>query len=95
MAFDHNLTSGDPAEKTSILGKIDAFFERERVEASRDDQTPDMDLCIDLWVQGTRGAIELKSERKFTWARKDYKLLSAVFRGEQRVKDLRDLLVHW
>jgi tetratricopeptide (TPR) repeat protein len=84
-----------PSEDSTVVGRHSAYTNLAKAEVSRDDQPRDMDYCIDFWTQGIQGAHELHSEIRFSQSRQVYDMLRAAWPGEQRVKGLRDLLVHW
>ncbi|HLZ62359.1 MAG TPA: hypothetical protein VKR06_35895 [Ktedonosporobacter sp.] len=55
----------------------------------------DMEKVIHLWKAGATGAVKLQSEQRFNEALTTYELMEVVWPGEQRVSELRDLIVHW
>jgi transcriptional regulator with XRE-family HTH domain len=71
------------------------LIERAMVEVSRSDQPRDMEKCISLWTQGIMGATTLKSNRQFNETVQVYNTMCAVWPAEKRIKELRDLIVHW
>ena len=75
--------------------RVEAIIDQAMAEVNREDRLPDMAFCIDRWTQGIQGAIAMHSKEKFTLAVHAYATMRAVWRGEQRIKDLRDLIVHW
>jgi hypothetical protein len=79
----------------SELGKIEDGFDLLGSEVSLDDQPRDMERCIELWMRGMQGTRELKSERRFAEARNVLQMMFVAWPGEQRIKELRDLAVHW
>jgi hypothetical protein len=64
-------------------------------EVSRDDQPRDMERCIDLWTRGMEGARTLQSTLRFNESIRVYTAMRAAWPGEARIKELRDLIVHW
>ena len=85
----HTLTD------VSAVGKIEVLFDQTEVEVSRDDKPRDMDRAIELWTTAMHGARELKSEQRYNEARNTLQLMFVAWPGEPRVKELRDLAVHW
>jgi tetratricopeptide (TPR) repeat protein len=75
--------------------RAESFIDQVMAEVNREDRRPDMDFCIDRWAQGLQGAIALRSEAKFTLAIQVYATMRAVWRGEQRIKNLRKQIEHW
>ncbi|MBE3568518.1 MAG: hypothetical protein IMW90_22625, partial [Thermogemmatispora sp.] len=62
------------------------------IEASRDDQPRRLDWCLEKWQAGLAGARQLQSQQRLAEARQAYIALCAAFPGEQRLRELRDLL---
>lgn len=54
-----------------------------------------MEQCIDLWKKGIEGAKVLQSNQRFNEALVAHAAMSAAWPGERRIKELRDLIVHW
>lgn len=79
----------------TMTESIEHLLDRCRAEVSRDDQPRDMELCVDLCLRGIIGAKELRSEQRFKEALRTYDMLRVAWPSEPRVKELRDLLVHW
>jgi transcriptional regulator with XRE-family HTH domain len=75
--------------------RVEALINQTMAEVNREDRSPDMAFCIDRWKQGIQGAIALHSNEKFTRAVQVYTTMRAVWRGEQRIKNLRDYIKHW
>lgn len=55
----------------------------------------DMEKTIHVWTAGIEGARALQSEQRFSEAVTIYELMDVVWPGEERIKGLRDLIVHW
>jgi transcriptional regulator with XRE-family HTH domain len=75
--------------------RVESFIDQVMAEVNREDRSPDLTFCIDRWKQGIQGAIAMHSEEKFTLSIQVYATMRAVWRGEQRIKDLHDYIVHW
>ncbi len=75
--------------------RVAALIERTMAEVLRDDQPRDLERCIDLWTQGIQGAKALQSNRCFDDSIKAFTAMRAVWPKEQRVKELREHIVHW
>jgi transcriptional regulator with XRE-family HTH domain len=75
--------------------RVEATVNQVMAEVNRDDQTRNMDACINLWTSGMQGAISLQSEQWFNEARVAYAALRAAWPKEQRVKDLREQIHRW
>ncbi len=54
-----------------------------------------MELSIKLWKAGIQGAIDLRSEQRFGEALTAYAIMQALWPGDKRIKELRDLTRHW
>ncbi len=55
----------------------------------------DLQQTIHFWITGIEGAKALQNEQRFNEAQTAYELMEAVWPDEIRIKELRDLLVHW
>jgi hypothetical protein len=55
----------------------------------------DMKLSINLWRAGIQGAVALRSEQRFQEAVMAYNIMQALWPGDKRIKELRDLARHW
>lgn len=75
--------------------RVEALIDQVTAEVSRDDGKRDMDRSITLWKQGMDGARTLKSDKKFSEAFQAFSMMRAAWPGEQRVKELREYVVHW
>jgi len=64
-------------------------------EASLKSPQKDMDLSLHIWKEGIQGATQLQSEQRFHEAVMSYAIMEAIWPGEQRIKELRELTVHW
>lgn len=79
----------------SMTGRINALIAQVTAEVSRDDKPRDMEWCVDRWQRGIKGAKAVKSQKHFGEAIQAYTAMRAAWPGEQRVKDLREQIVHW
>lgn len=80
---------------SSEVIRVEAMINQVMAEVSRDDQPRDMEWCIDCWKEGIKGARALRSEEWFSEASQAYVTMRAVWPGEQRIKSLRDHIIHW
>lgn len=55
----------------------------------------DRERIINSWKAGIQGAIDLQSQQRFDEACMAYEVMTGIWSGEQCIKDLRDLIVHW
>jgi transcriptional regulator with XRE-family HTH domain/tetratricopeptide (TPR) repeat protein len=55
----------------------------------------DMDKAIRFWTGAVTGAKNLRSEQRFNETRYIYDVFECVWPNEQRIKELRDHIVHW
>ncbi|WP_069802613.1 helix-turn-helix transcriptional regulator [Thermogemmatispora onikobensis] len=74
------------------LGRAEALLLAVLIEASRDDQPRRLDWCLEKWQAGLAGARQLQSQQRLAEARQAYIALCAAFPGEQRLRELRELL---
>ncbi|HZR43369.1 MAG TPA: helix-turn-helix transcriptional regulator [Ktedonobacteraceae bacterium] len=72
-----------------------SFLDRVMAEVNREDQSRDMEFCIERWKQGMRGAIALRSERSYNEAKVAYVAMRGAWPGEVRIKTLLDDFPHW
>ncbi|WP_165423465.1 helix-turn-helix domain-containing protein [Ktedonosporobacter rubrisoli] len=78
---------------TEII-RVEATINQVLAEVHSDGQR-DMDICISLWEEGMHGAKLLHSEQWFNEARLAYAAMRAAWPGEQKIKALREQIVHW
>jgi tetratricopeptide (TPR) repeat protein len=57
--------------------------------------TRDMGQVIKSWKAAIQGAITLHSQQRFEEACTVYEVMEGVWPGEPRIRQLRDLVVHW
>ncbi len=55
----------------------------------------DMEQVMKFWTADIQGAIELQSQQCFDEACMAYEVMEGVWPSEQRITELRDLIVHW
>jgi tetratricopeptide (TPR) repeat protein len=55
----------------------------------------DMDLSIKLWTAGIQGARALHSKQRYNEALEAFGIMQALWSGDRRIKELRDLVQHW
>jgi transcriptional regulator with XRE-family HTH domain len=75
--------------------RVGSFIHQVVAEVNREDRSPDMAFCIDRWKRGIQGAITLHSGQVFNEAIQVYGTMRVVWRGEQRIKNLREYIKHW
>lgn len=87
---------------TTFVPKVPTSSERVRIEiincatlASLKRPTKDIERSIQLWTAGMQGAIDLRSEQRFNEALMAYNIMQALWPGDKRIKELRDLTRHW
>jgi hypothetical protein len=81
---------------------VPASSERVRLEiinneilASLKRPKKDMELSINLWRAGIQGTVALRSEQRFQEAVMAYNIMQALWPGDTRIKEIRDLARHW
>jgi transcriptional regulator with XRE-family HTH domain len=74
--------------------RVEIQIEQVLAEVNREDQR-DMNKCIALWTQGITGVKAMQSNKHFSDALAAYMTMKAAWPGEKRVKELRELIVHW
>lgn len=72
--------------------RVEVWLEQAMNEASREDQSPNMRQCIDLWIKGVEGAQMVESKKHLSDAHIAYRIMRAVWSKEKAVRDLRDYL---
>jgi tetratricopeptide (TPR) repeat protein len=55
----------------------------------------DKDLSLRLWSEGINGAWALHSEQRYREALLAYEIMQSLWPGEDDIRALRDLAVHW
>ena len=55
----------------------------------------DMERVITYWIAGVQGANALQSQQRFDEAYMAYEVMTGIWPDEQRIIDLRDLIIHW
>jgi hypothetical protein len=79
----------------SLTSRHNALTNQIMAEVNRDDQPRDMQWCIGRWEQAIEGAKMLQSNQRFNAVVQAYIAMRAAWPAEQRVRDLRELIVHW
>jgi transcriptional regulator with XRE-family HTH domain/tetratricopeptide (TPR) repeat protein len=95
ISFEQIDTRYSQDTTVSSTGRINALIKQAMAEVDRDDQPRDMEQCIDYWSKGIEGAKVLQSNQHFNEAITAYAAMRAAWPGEQRVKKLKELIVHW
>jgi len=93
---------GQAIDLKTLAAKVPASSERVRIEiinnetlASLKSPQKNMELSVKLWTAGIQGAIDLHSEQRFNEALTAYNIMQALWPGDKRIKELRDLTRHW
>ncbi len=89
----HESTAGETAIFAS--SRMASFINQVMAEVSRDDQPRDMERCVECWKKGLEGAKILQSTLLLGQALQAYQAMCAAWPGERRIKELRDLIIHW
>ena len=74
---------------------VESLINQVIAEVGRDDQDRDMEKCIQCWVGGIEGAKLLQSNQRLNEAVVAYAAMRAAWPGEQRIKKLREQIIHW
>jgi transcriptional regulator with XRE-family HTH domain len=77
----------------SLRGRISVI--NSMAQASLKTKNRDMEKTVHLWTAAIGGAKALRSEWGFNEVMTTYELMDVVWPAEPRIKDLRDLIVHW
>lgn len=85
------LPARDRKETTHGESLIDQVL----AEIQREDQPRDRDFCITLWTQGIEMAMQMRSEERYNEALAVFTAMRAAWPGDSRIKELRDLAIHW
>jgi tetratricopeptide (TPR) repeat protein len=75
------------------VGRVEILIDEVMAEISRDDQSRDMEWCIDRWTQGIKDAKSVQSQQHVNEAIQAYATMCAVWPGEKRIQDLREYIV--
>jgi transcriptional regulator with XRE-family HTH domain len=77
------------------IGRIEILIDEVTAELERNDQSRDMEFCIDRWTEGIEGAKTLQSNQRFNEAVIAYTVMRVVWPGDRRIMQLRELIKHW
>ncbi len=77
------------------IGRVEILVDEVMAEISRDDKPRDMEWSIMQWTQAIQGAKTLRSDQWFKEATTAYKAMRVAWPGEQRIKELREHIIHW
>jgi transcriptional regulator with XRE-family HTH domain/tetratricopeptide (TPR) repeat protein len=93
---------GNAIDFHTLKPLVPASSERVRLEiinnetlASLKRPKKDMELSMNLWKAGIQGAVALHSEQRFQEAVMAYNIMQALWPGDKRIKEIRDLARHW
>jgi len=78
-----------PPERTRILAY------NSHVLALLKSSGRNMEQTVTTWVAAMQGATTLRSEQRWQEAMENYGIMQALWPGERRIEELRDLAVHW
>jgi transcriptional regulator with XRE-family HTH domain/tetratricopeptide (TPR) repeat protein len=82
-------------EQDTLTRRYEIMLNEVLAEVSRSDKPHNMEFCIDRWTQGIEGAKTLQSNQRYSEAIQAYTAMRVIWPTEKRVKELRDLIVHW
>ncbi len=88
-----DLETLTPKIRQSEMGRVETI--NVLALSSLKTQKRDMEQTIHFWVAGMQGAKSLQNEQRFNEAVSTYELMEVIWPDEQRVKELRDYIVHW
>jgi len=94
-AFERIDTQYTQDATVSLTARIESLIKQTMAEVDRDDHPRDMELCIHRWTQGIEGAKTVQSNQRFNEAITVYTAMRAAWPGEQRIKTLREKIIHW
>lgn len=75
--------------------RVEALLDQVLVEVQRADRQRDMEFCIDRFIQGIGGAIDIESQQRFSEAWAVYSAMCAAWPNHPRIHALREYIVHW
>lgn len=78
----------------SLTCRANAYTNQVIAEVNRDDQSRDMDWCIDRWQKAITDAKVLQSNLRLNEATQAYAIMRAAWPAEHRIKELRAHLPH-
>jgi tetratricopeptide (TPR) repeat protein len=85
----------DLSAKMSMPGRISVDVLGQMTFASLKKPEKDRELSTKLWQAQMQGAIAMRSEQHYQVALNSYDIMETLWPQEARVKELRDLVVHW
>src|SRR5262249_40062082 len=74
----------DPAIPFSC--RVEVWIEQAMNEASREDQIPSMQVCIDAWTKGIDGAKMIDSKKHLADANTALRIMRSTWRWEDKIK---------
>jgi len=94
-SFAQVIDPNDLSTKVTMPIRIHVGLLNDQTLTALKSPTRDMEQVIAFWKAGMQGAIGLQSQQRFEEACTTYEVMEGVWPGEQRIKELRDLVVHW
>lgn len=95
QAFAQVIDSNDLTPKVSMPVRTYVELLNSQTMAALKSPKRDMDQVIKYWKAGMQGSITLQSQQRFDEAYMAYEVMTGVWSGERRIKDLREHIVHW
>ncbi|MBV9019658.1 MAG: helix-turn-helix transcriptional regulator [Ktedonobacteraceae bacterium] len=94
-SFAQVIDPNDLSAKVAMPIRIHVELLNTQTTVALKSPTRDMEQVIAFWKAGIQGAIGLQSQQRFEEACTTYEVMEGVWPGEPRIKELRDLVVHW
>jgi len=94
-AFAKVIDPNDLSTKVTMPIRTHVGLLNDQTLAALKSPTRDMEQVIASWKAALQGAITLQSQQRFEEACTVYEVMEGVWPGEPRIRELRDLLVHW
>ena len=94
-AFEQIVDPKDLATKLQIPGRSKVETLNFMAMSSLKQKDKDIEETLHYWKAAVQGATALQSEQRFNETLLTYEIMDAVWPNEKRVKELRDLAMHW
>jgi transcriptional regulator with XRE-family HTH domain len=94
-SFTEVIDSTTLAAKMPLSERVRVEFLNHMALASVKNPTKDIEQATKYWEAGIHGAKTLQSEQRFSESVTAYEVMEGVWTGDKRIKNLRELIVHW
>ncbi|MBV9691998.1 MAG: helix-turn-helix transcriptional regulator [Ktedonobacteraceae bacterium] len=95
QSFAQVIDPNDLSAKVVMRSTTHVGLLNTQTKATLKSPNRDLEQVIALWKAALQGAITLQSQQCFDEASMTYEVMEGVWPGEPRIRELRDLVVHW